>query len=50
VGAKLVPSTKEAFQGLRRTATIDPERKNDEYEEAYRLWLEPLTATLKANG
>jgi xylulokinase len=48
VGAKLVPSTKEAFQGLRRTATIDPERKNDEYEEAYRLWRESLTMALSS--
>jgi xylulokinase len=50
VGARLVPSMKEAFQGLQRIRIIDPEKNSDDYAEAYRLWLEPLKLALSLSG
>jgi xylulokinase len=46
VGAQLVPSMKEAFKGLQRITTVDPDKNSDEYAQAYRLWLEPLKMVL----
>lgn len=46
VGAGLVPSTKDAFNGLSRIQTIEPDTNKDDYLEAYRLWLEPLRRIL----
>jgi xylulokinase len=47
-GAYLVPSVKGAFKGLQRIKTVDPEKNSDDYAEAYRLWLEPLTMVLSS--
>jgi xylulokinase len=48
VGAKLVPSVKEAFKGLARIRSIEPDKKRDAYLEAYQAWLEPLKKILAA--
>ena len=50
VGAQLVPSIREAFKGLHRITTIEPENRIDEFAEAYRLWLELLKMVLRATG
>ncbi len=42
VGAGLIPSVKDAFKGLERIRTVEPERNKDDYFEAYQAWLEPL--------
>lgn len=42
VGAGLVPSVKDAFRGLSRVQSIEPETNKADYLEAYNRWLEPL--------
>ena len=46
VGAGLVSSLNDAFKGLERIRTIEPERNKDDYLEAYQAWLEPLKRIL----
>jgi xylulokinase len=46
VGAGLVPSVKDAFRGLSRVHSIEPETNKSDYLEAYNRWLEPLKQTL----
>jgi xylulokinase len=42
VGAGLVPSVKEAFKGLARIKSIEPDKNREAYLNAYHAWLEPL--------
>jgi xylulokinase len=42
VGAGLIPSVKDAFKGLERIRTVEPERNRADYFEAYQAWLEAL--------
>jgi xylulokinase len=46
VGAGLVPSVKDAFRGLSRVQSIEPETNKADYFEAYNRWLEPLKQIL----
>ncbi len=47
VGAGLVPSTKEAFQGLAKTHTITPDAaKKSQYQELYDRWSKSLSRFL----
>jgi xylulokinase len=42
VGAGLVSSMDDAFQGLKLIKVVEPESKRSEYLKAYDLWLECL--------
>lgn len=46
VGARLVPSAKEAFRGLSLVKRIEPETNKADYLEAYDRWLESLKRLL----
>ena len=48
VGAGLVPSIKDAFKGLARVQTIEPETNKTDYLEAYNTWLSQLNQILHA--
>jgi xylulokinase len=47
-GAGLVSSLSDAFRGVERIKTIEPDRREDAYLEAYHLWLGSLRETLGA--
>lgn len=46
VGAKLVPSLTDAFKGLARVHTVEPETNKSDYLEAYSSWLNQLNRIL----
>ncbi len=46
VGAGLVPSMKDAFKGLARVQSVEPEMNKDDYLEAYSMWLKQLNRIL----
>jgi len=46
VGAGLVPSVKEAFRGLSRVQSIEPETNKADYFEAYHRWFTQLKQLL----
>ncbi|MFH0991710.1 MAG: FGGY family carbohydrate kinase [bacterium] len=46
VGAGLVSSTEDAYNGLEHIGTIEPEKEREPYVEAYRQWLEILNSVL----